>query len=80
MSTHNICFHGEIRKIFIGYPPLSRSRKVKEIWYSGNILADYPGCISYPVSLTIHISRTECQLVVGLGQAGTEGTRVIRAA
>ena len=25
MSTHNICFHGEIRKIFTGYPPLSRS-------------------------------------------------------
>ena len=24
MSTHNICFHGEIRKIFTGYPPLSR--------------------------------------------------------
>ena len=22
---HNICFHGEIRKIFTGYPPLSRS-------------------------------------------------------
>ena len=24
MSTHNICFRGEIRKIFTGYPPLSR--------------------------------------------------------
>ena len=24
MNTHNICFHGEIRKIFTGYPPLSR--------------------------------------------------------
>ena len=24
MSAHNICFHGEIRKIFTGYPPLSR--------------------------------------------------------
>ena len=24
MSTHNICFLGEIRKIFTGYPPLSR--------------------------------------------------------
>ena len=24
MSTHNICFHGEIRKIFTGYLPLSR--------------------------------------------------------
>ena len=23
MSTHNICFRGEIRKIFTGYPPLS---------------------------------------------------------
>ena len=24
MSTHNICFRGEIRKIFTGYPPLTR--------------------------------------------------------
>ena len=24
MSTHNISFHGEIRKIFTGYPPLTR--------------------------------------------------------
>ena len=24
MSTHNICFRGEIRKMFTGYPPLSR--------------------------------------------------------
>ena len=24
MSTHNICFRGEIRKIFTGYPPLSK--------------------------------------------------------
>ena len=23
MSTHNMCFHGEIRKIFCGYPLLS---------------------------------------------------------
>ena len=23
MSTHNICFHGEIRKIFYGYPLFS---------------------------------------------------------
>ena len=23
MSTHNICFHGEIRKILCGYPHLS---------------------------------------------------------
>ena len=24
MRNHNICFCGEIRKIFTGYPPLSR--------------------------------------------------------
>ena len=24
MSTHNICFHGEIRKMLSGYPVLSR--------------------------------------------------------
>ena len=23
MSTHNVCFHGEIRKILCGYPLLS---------------------------------------------------------
>ena len=28
MSTHNICFCGEIRKIFTGYPPLSRPMQV----------------------------------------------------
>ena len=27
MSTHNICFRGEIRKIFTGYPLLSRSMR-----------------------------------------------------
>ena len=27
MSTHNICFHAEIRKIFTGYLPLSRPIK-----------------------------------------------------
>ena len=27
MSTHNICFRGEIRKIVTGYPPLSRPMK-----------------------------------------------------
>ena len=26
MSTHNICFHGEIRKILCGYPLLSVAR------------------------------------------------------
>ena len=25
MSTHNICFHGEIRTILRGYPVLSRA-------------------------------------------------------
>ena len=28
MSIHNICFHEEIRKIFTGYPPLSRTMEV----------------------------------------------------
>ena len=31
MSTHNICFHGEIRKIFTGYPPLSRPMSLNVI-------------------------------------------------
>ena len=26
MSTHNICFHGEISKIFCGYPLLSGAK------------------------------------------------------
>ena len=29
MSTHNICFHGEIRKILCGYPLLSVAMCVK---------------------------------------------------
>ena len=28
MSTHNICFRAEIRKIFTRYPPLSRPMPV----------------------------------------------------
>ena len=28
MSTHNICFRREIRNIFTGYPPLSRSMTI----------------------------------------------------
>ena len=32
MSTHNICFHGEIRKIFTRYPPLSRPMHMSEIF------------------------------------------------
>ena len=28
MSTHNICFSGEIRKIFTGYHPLTRPMTV----------------------------------------------------
>ena len=30
VSTHNISFHGEIRQIFTGYPPLSRPMEVVE--------------------------------------------------
>ena len=30
MSTHNICFQREIRKIFNGYPPLSRPMTLSE--------------------------------------------------
>ena len=29
MSAHNICFRGEIKKIFIGHPPLFRSVGLK---------------------------------------------------
>ena len=32
MNTHNIRFHGEIRKIFIGYPPLSRPMTNRFLW------------------------------------------------
>ena len=30
MSTHNICFRGEIRKIFTKYPPLSKPMALLE--------------------------------------------------
>ena len=29
MSTHNICFYGEVRKVFGGYPLLSRAMSTK---------------------------------------------------
>ena len=31
MSTHNVCFHQEIRKIFCGYPLLSVAMKFLDI-------------------------------------------------
>ena len=31
MSNNNICFRGEIRKIFTEYPPLSRPMTSKQI-------------------------------------------------
>ena len=42
MSTHNICFHGEIRKIFTGYPLLSRPMYMElGIWlYWGLFVAE----------------------------------------
>ena len=38
MSTHNICFHGEIRKIsvlFVGKSSLSRIMFSEEAWFAG---------------------------------------------
>ena len=35
MSTHNICFHAEIRKILIGF-----SLKKCLIWSSGSVIKD----------------------------------------
>ena len=45
MSTHNICFHGEIRKIICGYPLLSVAMY---LYYSGRYIranGTYPGQI-----------------------------------
>ena len=42
MSTHNICFRGEIRKIFTGYPPLSRPMLI----IISVILVDLHSCFS----------------------------------
>ena len=39
MSTHNICFRGEIRKIFTGYPPLSRPMECKNEQRPGGYIA-----------------------------------------
>ena len=41
MSTHNICFRGEIRKIFTGYLPLSRPMLIVSV-----ILVDLHSCFS----------------------------------
>ena len=38
MSTHNICFRGEIRKIFTGCPPLSRPIIfIAYLWYRARL-------------------------------------------
>ena len=46
MSTHNICFRGEIRKIFTGYPPLSRPMLWPvlfiNIFYNVNLYSETP--------------------------------------
>ena len=55
MSTHNICFHGEIRKILTWYPPLSRPmRQNGEEGRKG--VSSFPGSVesntlSFPKSL-----------------------------
>ena len=43
----NICFRGEIRKIFTGYPPLSRPMRCgKEVKYF-MLMSFYYKCFSY---------------------------------
>ena len=32
MSTHNICFHGEIKKILTRYSPLSGPMNINTFW------------------------------------------------
>ena len=48
MSPHNICFHGEIRKILCGYPLLSGAmygvptHMVKKQYISGQVASYMP--------------------------------------
>ena len=53
MSTHNICFHGEIRKIFIGYPPLSRPMRV----FIGGTCQTARICRLFESSLSAYVRR-----------------------
>ena len=59
MSTHNICFHGEIRKISTGYPPLSRpTRSDAAKW--GILFATQPSIfrnIKWQLSRVVEISN-----------------------
>ena len=40
MSTHNVCFGGELRKIFTGYTPLSRPVSTDNICFCGKYYVD----------------------------------------
>ena len=64
MSTHNICFHGEIRKLFTGYPPLSKPMLMFS-WRNKNIYLDTPLIWCYciqPNNCTVHLG---CSKLLG---------------
>ena len=52
MSTHNICFHGEIRKILTCYPHLSSPNPIV-----------ITCCLSpvFPLDAAFHICRQHCR-------------------
>ena len=61
MSTHNICFLGEIRKILYGYPLLSVAMSIFHLVEPGAILeARNPTII-----LTQSLNYTNCEDFVG---------------
>ena len=56
MSTHNICFRGEIRKIFTRYPPLSMSLSIYSTYFN----------ISVSEQLNLYLDCTDEKYDLGL--------------
>ena len=53
MGTHNICFHGEIRKIFTKYPFLSRllytfDEDLDQLAYPHSLIRFFALCLKAP--------------------------------
>ena len=58
MSTHNICFRGEIRKILCGYPLLSVAMSVLTSSKMWHLIWVYTVCTGLSVGiLTVNIAK-----------------------
>ena len=71
MSTHNICFRGEIRKIFTGNPPFSRLMLcVRVCVYVVLFLVFLLLCLVDPGQHCDHLAVQDVCVCVGWGWGG----------